>query len=121
MLKLILGELTPDSGTVRAGTRLAVAYFDQFRSQLDEQSTLVDVISPGGDFIEGGGRLIEYAGGYEDARLASLSRASVATPSGKNTERERKAAVPAPSIAQHYGCSGKMNALIPNGSLVVHA
>jgi len=36
LLKLILGELTPDSGTVRAGTRLAVAYFDQFRSQLDE-------------------------------------------------------------------------------------
>ena len=35
LLKLILGELPPDSGTVRNGTNLQVAYFDQMRAQLD--------------------------------------------------------------------------------------
>ncbi len=52
LLKLILGELEPDSGRVRLGTRTAVAYFDQFRSTLDEEATLIDTISPGSDFVE---------------------------------------------------------------------
>ena len=47
LLRLILGELAPDVGTVRLGTKLQVAYFDQFRTQLDEEAALVDVISPG--------------------------------------------------------------------------
>ena len=40
LLKLILGELAPDAGTVRRGTKLAVAYFDQLRAQLDDDATL---------------------------------------------------------------------------------
>ena len=51
LLRLILGELAPDSGTVRLGTRIQIAYFDQFRTQLDEEAALVDVISPGSDYI----------------------------------------------------------------------
>src|SRR5690606_32656107 len=47
LLKLILGELAPDAGTVRQGVNLAIAYFDQMRSQLDDEATLVDIISPG--------------------------------------------------------------------------
>ena len=35
LIRLILGELAPDSGTVRLGTRLSIAYFDQLRAQLD--------------------------------------------------------------------------------------
>jgi ATP-binding cassette subfamily F protein uup len=52
LLKLILGELEPDAGTLRRGTRLAVAYFDQLREQLDEVATLVDSVSPGSDYVE---------------------------------------------------------------------
>ncbi len=57
VLKLILGQLAPDAGTVRLGTNLAIAYFDQLRAQLDEEKTVAETVSPGGDWIEvGGGR-----------------------------------------------------------------
>ena len=52
LLKLILGELAPCSGSVRQGTRLKVAYFDQMRAALDLDATLVDTISPGSEWIE---------------------------------------------------------------------
>jgi ABC transport system ATP-binding/permease protein len=52
LLKLILGEEQPDTGTVRQGTKLQVAYFDQMRTQLNEESSLVDTISPGSDWVE---------------------------------------------------------------------
>lgn len=51
-LKLLLGELSPQSGTVRLGTNLSVAYFDQLRDQLDLDKNAVDNISEGRDFIE---------------------------------------------------------------------
>jgi ATP-binding cassette subfamily F protein uup len=52
LLKLILGELQPTSGSVRQGTRLQVAYFDQMRAGLNLDATLVDTISPGSEWIE---------------------------------------------------------------------
>ncbi|MCZ8111619.1 MAG: ATP-binding cassette domain-containing protein [Betaproteobacteria bacterium] len=52
LLKLILGELQPTGGTVRQGTRLQVAYFDQMRAGLDLDATLADTISPGSEWIE---------------------------------------------------------------------
>jgi ATP-binding cassette subfamily F protein uup len=52
LLKLILGEEKPDAGTVREGTRLQVAYFDQMRAQLNEEASLADTISPGSDWVE---------------------------------------------------------------------
>src|SRR4029079_18559383 len=52
LLKLILGELKPTAGTVRQGTRLEVAYFDQMRSTLDLDATLADTISPGSEWVE---------------------------------------------------------------------
>ncbi len=52
LLKLILGELQPDAGSVRLGTKLAVAYYDQFRTQLDEESTVAQTIAPGSDYVE---------------------------------------------------------------------
>ncbi|NBU88234.1 MAG: ATP-binding cassette domain-containing protein [Betaproteobacteria bacterium] len=54
LLKLILGELQPTSGTVRRGTQLQVAYFDQLRAGLDLDATLADTISPGSEWIEVG-------------------------------------------------------------------
>ena len=52
LLKLILGEIEPDSGHVERGTKQSVAYFDQMREQLNEEATLADTISPGSDFVE---------------------------------------------------------------------
>jgi ATP-binding cassette subfamily F protein uup len=52
LLRLILGELQPSSGSVRQGTRLQVAYFDQMRAALDLGATLADTISPGSEWIE---------------------------------------------------------------------
>ena len=52
LLKLILGELQPTSGTVRQGTRIEVAYFDQMRSALDLDATLADAVSPGSEWVE---------------------------------------------------------------------
>lgn len=52
LLKLILGEEQPDSGTIKQGARLQVAYFDQMRAQLNEEASLADTISPGSDWVE---------------------------------------------------------------------
>jgi ATP-binding cassette subfamily F protein uup len=67
LLRLILGELAPDAGTVRLGTKIQAAYFDQFRTQLDEEAALVDVISPGSDFVQIGNErkhVIGYLGDF---------------------------------------------------------
>ncbi len=52
LLKMILGELAPDSGNIRLGTKLQIAYFDQMRAQLDDEASLVDTISPGSEWVE---------------------------------------------------------------------
>jgi ATP-binding cassette subfamily F protein uup len=82
LLKIILGETAPDAGSVRLGSKISVAYFDQMRSQLAEDATLVDVISQGSDFIEIGREkkhVITYLGDFlfpaerARARVSSLS------------------------------------------------
>ncbi len=57
LLRIILGELQPDTGRVRHGTRLSVAYFDQRREQLDPEATLWEIVCPhGGDTVTVGGK-----------------------------------------------------------------
>jgi ATP-binding cassette subfamily F protein uup len=82
LLRLMLGELAPDSGSVRRGTRLAIAYFDQLREQLDADSTLIDTISQGSEHVEIGGErkhVIGYLGDFlfppqrARAKVSSLS------------------------------------------------
>ncbi|MFA7553619.1 MAG: ATP-binding cassette domain-containing protein [Spongiibacteraceae bacterium] len=51
LLKVLLGELSPTSGTVKLGTRIDVAYFDQMREQLDGEKTIVDIVGQGRDSI----------------------------------------------------------------------
>lgn len=52
LIKLILGKLQPDSGEVKIGTNIQVAYFDQLRAQLDLNKTVADTISPGSEWVE---------------------------------------------------------------------
>ena len=88
LLRLIVGTLEPDSGSVRLGTNLAVAYFDQMRSQLDETATLADVINPGSEWIEIGGtrkHVMSYLGDF----LFSPARAQSPVSSLSGGERAR--------------------------------
>jgi len=51
LLKLLVGELEPDAGEIRRGTRLQVAYFDQQREQLDPDRTVADIVGEGNDTV----------------------------------------------------------------------
>ena len=88
LLRLILGELEPDSGTVQLGTKLAVAYFDQFRSALDPEAMLIDVISPGSDYVEIGNARKHVIGYLEDFLFApERARSPVKSLSGGERNR----------------------------------
>jgi ATP-binding cassette subfamily F protein uup len=56
LLKLLLRTLEPDNGTVRQGTQLNIAYFDQERAQLNDERTVRDNLADGSDQIEVGGK-----------------------------------------------------------------
>jgi ATP-binding cassette subfamily F protein uup len=88
LLKLMLGELAPDRGAVRTGTRLQVAYFDQMRATLDPAATLADTISPGSEWIEIAGRrthVMSYLGDF----LFAPARANSPVSSLSGGERNR--------------------------------
>jgi ABC transport system ATP-binding/permease protein len=51
LLRILLGDLTPDSGTVKLGTNLEVAYFDQLRREIDPTKTVAEIIGEGRDYI----------------------------------------------------------------------
>ena len=52
LLKLILGQLEPTGGTIKRGTQMNIAYFDQMRAGLKLDATLADTISPGSEWVE---------------------------------------------------------------------
>jgi len=56
LLKILLGELKPDSGKLIEGTNLQVAYFDQLRSQLDENRSVKDNLDRGADKVTVNGK-----------------------------------------------------------------
>jgi len=56
LLRLLLGELTPQAGTIRQGTQLAITYFDQLRHQLDEEKTVWENVQPNGNTVTVDGR-----------------------------------------------------------------
>ncbi|MGZ8260214.1 MAG: ABC-F family ATP-binding cassette domain-containing protein, partial [Caldimonas sp.] len=88
LLKLILGELQPTSGTVRRGTRIEVAVFDQMRSALDLDATLADSVSPGSEWVEtASGR--KHVMGYLADFLFSPARANSPLSTLSGGERNR--------------------------------
>jgi ATP-binding cassette subfamily F protein uup len=88
LLKLILGELQPTSGSVRQGSKLEVAYFDQMRSTLKLDATLADTISPGSEWVEIGGRRIHVMS-YLNDFLFSPERANSPVRTLSGGERNR--------------------------------
>jgi len=51
LLRLLLGDLKPQTGVIKIGTKLQVAYFDQLRSQFDEEKSLRENIALGSDYV----------------------------------------------------------------------
>ncbi len=88
LLKIILGELVPTSGTVRQGSKLSVAYFDQMRDQLDLDATLEDFISPGSEWIEIGSKRT-HVKSYLSDFLFSPARANAPVRTLSGGERNR--------------------------------
>jgi ATP-binding cassette subfamily F protein uup len=56
LIKTLLGELPPDSGVVRRGTNIKLAYFDQHRAHLDPERTVIDNVTDGMDSVTVNGR-----------------------------------------------------------------
>ncbi|MGQ7248262.1 ATP-binding cassette domain-containing protein [Halomonas sp. V046] len=56
LLKILLGQLEPSEGSVRVGTKLQVAYFDQLRAGLEPEKTVYDNVAQGSDRVVVGGR-----------------------------------------------------------------
>ena len=88
LLKLILGQDAPDGGTVKQGTKMEVAYFDQMRSQLNDEASLAETIAPGSDWVEINGQkkhVMSYLGDFLFA--PERSRSPVKTLSGGERNR----------------------------------
>lgn len=87
-LKLILGELQPTFGKIRLGSKQEVAYFDQFRSALNEHDTVFDTLGQGNDFVEVGGKK-KHVMSYLEDFLFSPARAQSPVSSLSGGERNR--------------------------------
>ena len=70
LLKIMLGQLEPQSGTVQQGTKLDIAYFDQARMALDPEKTLMDSVAEGREFIDVGGKSRHVISYLEDFLFA---------------------------------------------------
>lgn len=66
LLKLILGQLSADSGRVHCGTKLEVAYFDQYRAVLDPERTVMDNLAEGKQEVMVNGRSRHVLGYLQD-------------------------------------------------------
>ncbi|MEW6691859.1 MAG: ribosomal protection-like ABC-F family protein [Pseudomonadota bacterium] len=88
LLKLLLGEIQPDSGTVRIGTQLSIAYFDQHRAQLNPDWTAIENLCDGGDRIEVHGENM-HGIGYLQRFLFTPDRARTKVSALSGGERNR--------------------------------
>ncbi|WP_457666709.1 ATP-binding cassette domain-containing protein [Thiolapillus sp.] len=66
LLNLLLGKLQPDSGQIRMGSKVEVAYFDQLRAQLDMDATVIDNVAGGSDTVTVNGRSKHIIGYLQD-------------------------------------------------------
>lgn len=88
MLSILLGRNKPETGDVKLGTKIEVAYFDQLRSQLDEEVSVVDNVGQGKDYIEVNGNS-KHVMGYLQDFLFTPERARTPIKSLSGGERNR--------------------------------
>ncbi len=88
LLRMLLGELSPTTGSIRQGTKLEVAYFDQLRAVLDEERTVIDNVSDGYDNVVINGQPRHVIGYLQDFLFApERSRTPVKLLSGGERNR----------------------------------
>ena len=88
LIKILLGELKPQSGTVKHGTNLATGYFDQLRESLDAGKSVIDNVAGGRTHISiGGGE--QHVIGYLKGFLFSPKRARMPVKALSGGERNR--------------------------------
>jgi ATP-binding cassette subfamily F protein uup len=66
LLRVLLGQLPPQSGTVRLGTNLQIAYFDQLRQQLNEEASVQENVADGYDSVQINGQARHIIGYLQD-------------------------------------------------------
>lgn len=88
LLKLLLGDLVADSGKLHCGTKLEVAYFDQYRELLDPEKTVIDNLADGKQEVMVGGRL-RHALSYLQDFLFSPKRARTPVKALSGGEKNR--------------------------------
>ena len=88
MLRLIIGELEPDTGEVRRGANVQIAYYDQQREQLDPERTVFDTIADGHDTVTVSGQSL-HVHGYLRNFLFSPERALSPVKALSGGERNR--------------------------------
>lgn len=88
LIKLLMGDLTPDSGKVKIGENLQVAYFDQHRLALDEEQTVQDNVADGKQEIMFNGNSRHVLGYLQDFLFPPVrSRTPVKALSGGEKNR----------------------------------
>ncbi len=88
LVKLLLGELSPISGSVRLGERIEYAYFDQLKSTLDPEKTVRETVEEAGETVTINGR-DRHVIGYLQDFLFSPDRARVKVASLSGGEKNR--------------------------------
>ncbi|WP_323844058.1 ATP-binding cassette domain-containing protein [Microbulbifer magnicolonia] len=88
LIRLLLGELQPDSGQLRLGTKQQVAYFDQRRDQLNPELSVLDNIAEGRESITVGGKSRHVMSYLADFLFSGIkARTKVAALSGGERNR----------------------------------
>ncbi|MCK8894842.1 ABC transporter ATP-binding protein [Haemophilus influenzae] len=87
-IKLLLGEIQPTSGKIRCGTKLDIAYFDQYRADLDPEKTVMDNVADGKQDIEING-VKRHVLGYLQDFLFPPKRAMIPVKALSGGERNR--------------------------------
>ena len=88
LLRILLGEIAPDSGTVKLGTNLEIAYFDQLRQDLELNKTIAENICEGKDYLTLHGKQ-RHIIGYLKNFLFSPKRAMTPVKALSGGERNR--------------------------------
>ncbi len=88
LIKVLLGQIAPFSGTIEHGTKLEIAYFDQLREQLDDETTLFENIGDGNESLSINGRSRHVISYLQDFLFTpEQARASIKTLSGGERNR----------------------------------
>ena len=66
LLRILLGMLSPETGTIRLGASLQISYFDQLLEQLDENKTAIENVGDGTDTVTVNGKTRHIVGYLQD-------------------------------------------------------